>query len=90
LSNFSIAELDDFSEKLASPKYRQLEKKLRTYVYYILKVNPYYGPNIKALKHEFKGLHRYRIGDYRIFYQINAEKKLIYMVDIQHRKDAYR
>jgi len=33
---------------------------------------------------------RIRVGDYRILYQINSKKKIIEIIAIAHRKDAYR
>jgi mRNA interferase RelE/StbE len=34
--------------------------------------------------------YRLRVGDYRILYQINSKKKIIEIIAIAHRKDAYR
>jgi mRNA interferase RelE/StbE len=34
--------------------------------------------------------YRIRIGDYRVVYQIDSEKKLITVYHIRHRKDIYR
>lgn len=42
----------------------------------------------KALKGDFRGCHRYRLGDYRIIYSINNQTILI--LKIGHRKDIYR
>ena len=33
---------------------------------------------------------RLRIGDYRIIYQVDSEKKEIIVYHLRHRKDAYR
>jgi mRNA interferase RelE/StbE len=58
-------------------------------VYPILRENPYYGLNIKKLKSEFKDLYRYRIGNFRLFYLILEETVIVFIVDIEDRKDAY-
>jgi mRNA interferase RelE/StbE len=42
------------------------------------------------LKGELSSIYRYRIGDYRLFYTIDFDKKLVFILDITHRKDAYR
>jgi len=47
------------------------------------------GTNIKRLKGEWKDTYRYRIGDYRLFYTINAGKLLVLILDIKRRNDAY-
>lgn len=44
----------------------------------------------KPLKGNFKGQWRYRIGDYRIISHIDNEEMVILVLEIKHRKDAYR
>jgi mRNA interferase RelE/StbE len=56
----------------------------------MLRNSPFFGPNIKRLKGEFKSIYRYRIGNYRLFYTLDFEKKVVFILDITHRKDAYR
>jgi mRNA interferase RelE/StbE len=34
--------------------------------------------------------YRIRIGDYRVIYQIDIEKKIIVIYHVRHRKDIYR
>ena len=53
-------------------------------------MNPFFGPNIKKLKGEFKELYRFRIGDFRLFYKVSEETVIIFIVDIESRKDAYK
>ena len=43
----------------------------------------------KALSANLKGFWRYRVGDYRILCQIQDEKLIICVVDIDHRKNIY-
>ncbi|EKD52062.1 MAG: addiction module toxin, RelE/StbE family [uncultured bacterium] len=42
------------------------------------------------LKGELKGLFKYRVGSYRIIYQIVHSRLIITIIDIGHRKDVYR
>lgn len=35
-------------------------------------------------------LWRIRVGDYRVVYSVNEEEKLVNIVAVRHRKDAYR
>ncbi|HUH64810.1 MAG TPA: type II toxin-antitoxin system RelE/ParE family toxin [Syntrophales bacterium] len=44
----------------------------------------------KPLKGMFKGLYRYRFGDYRIIYAIDRKEKLIIVLKIGARKDIYK
>lgn len=37
----------------------------------------------------FRGLYRYRVGDYRLIYVVDMEEKTIKILRIGHRKDVY-
>ncbi|MBI2831379.1 MAG: type II toxin-antitoxin system RelE/ParE family toxin [Chloroflexi bacterium] len=89
-SNFQIAETQTFQKKIASGAYKQYYSRIKDNIYPALRNNPFFGANIKRLKGELNSVFRYRIGNYRVFYTINSEKKLIFILDIAHRKDAYR
>ena len=52
-----------------------------------IKDNPKLG---KMLKRELKGQRRLRISRYRIFYEIDEKAKTVWILIIDHRKDAYR
>jgi mRNA interferase RelE/StbE len=87
--DFKIAETSSFQKNINKLKYNKLYPKIKEYVYPILRKNPYFGPNIKRLKGTLAGIYRYRIGDYRLFYEIDEEKIIIFIIDIEGRKDAY-
>jgi len=86
LTKYRIAETETFEKKIKSTKY----KKIKEYVYPILRKNPYFGSNIKKLKGNYKDLYRFRIGDYRLFYKISEDTVIVFIVDIEARKDAYK
>ena len=44
----------------------------------------------KQLRGSYRGLWKYRFGDYRIIYSIEAEHLCIFLLRIRHRKDVYR
>ncbi len=44
----------------------------------------------KPLKGVFKGMYRYRLGDYRVVYVIDLQDRLIRILHVDHRKDVYR
>ena len=44
----------------------------------------------KALKGDFKGLWRYRVGDYRLIAQIKDSELVVFVVEIGHRKNVYK
>lgn len=43
-----------------------------------------------ALKGNLTGLMKYRVGPFRIIYEIHKSRLLIIVIDIGHRKDVYR
>ncbi|HVX86724.1 MAG TPA: type II toxin-antitoxin system RelE/ParE family toxin [Phycisphaerae bacterium] len=45
--------------------------------------------NIKALKGQFSGYLRYRVGDHRVVYRIDDSAERVIVVDIANRRDVY-
>ncbi|MFM5946700.1 MAG: type II toxin-antitoxin system RelE family toxin [Dolichospermum sp.] len=54
-----------------------------------LKINPRNHPNIKSLKGELSAYYLYRVGDYRVIYEINDDLKLVTIIFIAHRSKVY-
>jgi mRNA interferase RelE/StbE len=54
-----------------------------------LEQTPLLHPNIKALKGDYAGYYRYRIGDYRVIYSVEDELVQVLVVTIVHRSEAY-
>ena len=44
----------------------------------------------KPLRYSFKGHRRIRVGDYRLVYRIQVQKKIVIIVYIRHRKEIYK
>lgn len=38
----------------------------------------------------FEGLWRARCGEYRVRYRIDEEQRKVYVLDVDHRRDAHR
>jgi mRNA interferase RelE/StbE len=89
LSEFQIAETKGFAKRKAGIA-PELYEKIRDVVYPQLRKNPCFGPNIKKLKGKLAPYCRFRIGDYRLFYLIEADKVLVAVVDLKHRQNAYK
>ncbi len=87
---YKIAETESFQKEISRPQYRSIYKKIIDYVYPILRINPFFGPNIKRLKGKYSDFYRFRVGQYRIFYTAHQDTVTVYIVNIEHRKDAYR
>jgi mRNA interferase RelE/StbE len=44
----------------------------------------------KPLRGIFKGMHRFRCGDYRIIYTLDRKEERLMVLTVGHRKDVYR
>ena len=90
MNDFKIAETETFSKKINSKKFNNLYRKIVEDIYPILKNNPFFGSNIKKLKGAYKDVYRFRIGDYRLFYKIDEQESIIFVLNIENRQDAYK
>jgi mRNA interferase RelE/StbE len=54
-----------------------------------LKQNPR-PPSARKLRHPAIGEYRLRVGDWRVFYDIDEENKAIVILRVMHRREAYR
>lgn len=92
-SEFRIFETDEFLKRLEGlPRMESdfLQRKLRAYVYPRLRKNPFFGPNIKKLKGYTPDTWRYRIGDFRVFFLVDQTGRIVFMLSVDGRRDAYR
>jgi mRNA interferase RelE/StbE len=89
LNRFEIVETETFQRSISKKEFSEIYNKIKTYVYSQLRINPFFGNNIKKLKGELKDIYRYRIGEYRLFYSVDKKQILIFIMDIAKRKDAY-
>ncbi len=70
-------------QKLSKPD----QKRVLDNIQRTLAKDPHQG---KALSGAFKGLHRWRIGNVRVIYEIKDKQLIILILKIGHRKDVYR
>ena len=92
LNNYRVFETDEFIKslkKLALQEKRFIQNKLNIYVYPQIKKEPCFGNNIKKLKGYVPDTWRYRIGKFRLFYAVDQEEGVIYILTVEYRKDAY-
>ncbi len=53
----------------------------------ILARDPYQGRPVAG---PYKGLYRFRVGEYRIVYSIEKDRLVVLVLRIRHQKDVYR
>jgi len=88
LNKFKIFETNQFLKGLEqdfSGQQERIKIKLVNYVYPQLKQNLYFGKNIKKLVNYNPGTWRYRIGNYRYFYEIDDGNKIVFMISADNR-----
>ena len=88
-SDFRIAETLTFQKKIKSKLYVRYYARIKERIYPSLRNNPFFGVNIRRLKGELSSMYRIRVGDYRLFYTIDTDENLVFILDIMHRKDSY-
>lgn len=79
-----------FFKNTAAKSLKKLSKKDRQKVARVLvslKENPFSG---KKLAGEFEGFYSVRVWPYRVIYTIVKKELVVLVVDIAHRKEAYR
>lgn len=93
LPDFRVFETDEFLKKLkklSSYDIAFLRRKLDSFVYPQIKEEPFWGNNIKKLKGYSPDTWRYRIGNFRLFYIVDQNEQIIYMLTVEDRKNAYK
>jgi len=93
LGNYRIFETEEFTKalkKLSKADISFIQKKLTGYVYPQIKKEPCFGKNIKKLRDYNPDAWRYRLGKFRLFYTVDHENRIIYVLTVDFRKDAYK
>jgi len=73
--------------------YRKAEDTLKERVADAIDViarNPYLDGHIKKLKGDLKHMHRFRVGDLRILYEIDDVQETVWIKTIEWRGSAYK
>lgn len=89
---YRVFETSPFLEdlgRLPRPAQGRIRQKLDQHVYPQLRRQPYFGPNIRKLRAWQPEAWRYRLGPWRLFYEVDEGKRVVSMLTIDWRKDAY-
>ena len=91
-NKFKIFVTDIFKKQvnnLDKHQAEQLYSKIKNIIYPQLQQEPHYGPNIKKLKGYDPETWRYRIGNYRVFFEIEHNDNIVVILSIKLQKDVY-
>lgn len=92
MANFRIFETATFLEDLAevpASQHRRIQSKLTDYVYPCLRRSPRNHPQARHLRVFHPETWRWRVGDWRAFYLIDDEERVVSMIAFSLRRDAY-
>lgn len=81
---FLTREAQDFYEQADPVLVRKLNR-----CFQYLREDPYRHPNIKRLKGPLAGHFRYRVGDWRVIYQVDEQEREVTVLLIAHRSKVY-
>lgn len=93
MNKFKIFETNQFLKDLEqdfSGQQERMKIKLVNYVYPQLKQNPYFGKNIKKPVNYKPDTWRNKISSYRFFYEIDNQNKIVFMISVDNRQNAYQ
>lgn len=93
MSSYRIFETEEYLKtlkKLSPTNANFIKNKLKIYVYPQIKQEPGFGKNIKKLRDYKPDTWRYRLGKFRLFYSMDHTEKIIFILSVHFRKDAYR
>jgi mRNA interferase RelE/StbE len=93
LPDFKIFETREFLKQLGKLPLNEsafLRNKLDRYVYPQIRIEPFYGKNIKKLRGYSPETWRYRIGSFRLFYIVDKKKHVVFILTIDDRRNAYK
>ncbi|HAK95055.1 MAG TPA: type II toxin-antitoxin system RelE/ParE family toxin [Planctomycetes bacterium] len=73
-----------FFERADAPLQRRLDR-----CFEVLRVSPFLHPNIRRLRGPFAGYVRFRVGDHRVVYRVETDRRLVVVAIIAHRREVY-
>ena len=92
MSDYRIFETDQFQSDLRTnlgPRREKLIVRLLEDVYPQLRAQPFFGRNIRKLKGYKPETWRYRVGGFRFFYEIDDDRKTVFMIAADTRQKSY-
>lgn len=92
LADYRIFETEQFTRDLraiARSGQKRVLARLREVVYPQLRTCPQFGSNIKKLRGYAPETWRYRIGQWRFFYEIDEAARIVFLIAASHRGSAY-
>jgi mRNA interferase RelE/StbE len=77
-------------DRLGTAASRRIQAVLEDRVYPVLRATPRSVPSAARLRDWDPPTWRIRIGSWRVFYEFDDEKAIVFLTAADHRRDAYR
>jgi len=93
LPDYRIFETEEFLRslgKLPDADAAFVQAKLTSLAYPQLRQTPFFGPNVRKLRGYRPETWRYRVGSYRVFFCVDDAERIVFILSVDKRKDAYR
>ena len=93
MTDYRLFETEQFRrdlQKISRGGHQAVVEKLRRVVYPQLRQHPHMGLHIRRLKGFEPPTWRYRIGAWRFFYEVDEERRIVFLLTAAHRGAAYR
>ena len=93
MSEYRLFETRTFQrdlDRLGPQTARRIRETLASRVYPVLRATPRSVPSAARLRDWDPPTWRIRIGDWRVFYEIDDEQAIVFLTAADNRKDAYR
>ena len=93
MSEYRLFETDGYLrdlKRLGPDAASRIRSTLERRVYPVLRAAPRQAPSAARLREWEPATWRIRIGPWRVFYEIDDEKGIVFLTAADHRKDAYR
>jgi len=93
LPEYRLFETRNFQQdlnRLGAAAARRILATLERRAYPVLRATPRHVPGAARLRDWDPPAWRIRIGSWRIFYEIDDEKQIVFLTAADHRKNAYR
>lgn len=93
LSDYRLFETRTFRndlDRLGAGAARRIRLTLESRVYPLLRAGPRQVPSAARFRDWEPPTWRIRIGRWRVFYEIDDEKQIVFLTAADHRKDVYR
>jgi mRNA interferase RelE/StbE len=86
---FATAQLAADLEAIAGDRRPEVEHRLARVVWPELRRRPRSGPRVRRLRGWQPETWRYRIGSWRLFYEIDEEERIVFLLAAAHRASAH-